>query len=87
MIANGIVPNAGTLGNGTTNGNSPIKLDIQIPTNGVPPGAATFIYCSGAGGILRRERANSTTAPSPVPAASPTKPGSIGAGAAPSTPS
>jgi hypothetical protein len=51
LVASGIVPNAGTLGNGIVSNH--ISLDLIIPTNGVPPGAGNVsIYFNGNGGIL-----------------------------------
>src|SRR5271166_6407242 len=51
LVAAGIVPNAGTLGNGIVSNR--ISLDLIIPTNGVPPGAGNVsIYFNGDSGIL-----------------------------------
>lgn len=51
LFAEGLVPNAGTLGNGMASNS--VLLSITLPTNGVPPGAGNLsIYCNGNGGIL-----------------------------------
>lgn len=51
LYAEGLVPNAGTLGSGIVS--NIILLSTNLPTNGVPPGAGSFsIHCEGNGGIL-----------------------------------
>ena len=52
LVSGGVVPNLGTLGDGSSGG-SGVSLSADVPINGVPPDAGNrSIVCNGSGGIL-----------------------------------